>query len=63
MAGAGMVGVGVGDDGAGDGAQRVDKEVAGLAIEAVFGGFEPGLRVGRHVYLIEQKENIRYNPA
>ena len=40
MAGGGVVGVGVGDERAGDGADGVDVEVAGRAVEALGAGDE-----------------------
>ena len=40
MAGGGVVGVGVGDERAGDGADGVDVEVAGGAVEALGAGDE-----------------------
>ncbi len=48
VAGAGVVGVGVGDDGAVHRAHRVDVEAAGLAEQAVGEDFQPGVGV-RHV--------------
>ena len=47
MTRAGVVGVGMGDDGALHRADGVDVEPAGLAVEAVGERFEPGFRV-RH---------------
>ena len=46
VAGAGMVGMAVADHGQRHGAQRVDEEVAGPAVEAFGPDLEPGLGVG-----------------
>ena len=63
MAGAGMVGMGVGDDCALDRAQRVDEEPAGLAIEAGGQDFQPGGRMRRHCSYVVIGASERVQPA
>ena len=43
MAGARVVAMTMGDDGAVDGGMGIDEELAGLAIKPAFGGVNPGL--------------------